>query len=573
MKNKSYFHLGLAGLISLQGLTSFGSNPKPLNILIIQTDEHNPGMFGAVDHVAITPNIDKIAKNGVIFRNAYCQNPISVPSRMSMLTGKYSKSINVFDNSDTLKMNFSTFADKFNEFGYTSAIIGKMDFGGSGEELRHGFIRPFGDPGSDFSNVDWQKQHLDAIDYAEDGDRLIENSTVIDDAVYPTYMEALKDGGVVPYYKTFMNDNNPNVTGKPFLLICSFVKPHFPFEVTKKYHDMYKGRVSLPIDNHTDHANWTSSDFLERNRYGLGKLTDAQTILGREVYYGMISWVDDQIGMILDDLDKKGLRDNTLILYIADHGDLAGEHGLWYKNSFYNGSAGIPFIVSYPAKFPVNTISNAITGNIDIFPTICDAAGIPKSGGLEGNSLYPFLTGQNTGEDRVIFSETYRNDIPGCMVRTSKWKYYMFPPTFKNGNKKESFLFDMVNDPNEMTNLAKNPANANDVIMLENKMAWWKGTSLGIINVQSQNNPLKIFPNPAISNVSLSVPVIGKYIVKIHNSTGICVFNKQIIFETEKYGLNINELNAGFYYVSAELSDNNNNNNKISPYTAKLIVR
>ena len=384
---------------------------------------------------------------------------------MTMLAGKYSQTINVHDNSgDPLTMDFKTFADYFNKQGYKSAIIGKMHFQGKGDELKHGFERPYGDEGSDVLSRNWEREELKKIGKTALTDRLPKVANVSD---FP--MEAHKDGGIVPYTKKFLKENNKT----PFLLICSFLRPHFPYEASNKYYEKYKGRVKLPFDYDSDIKNWPVSSNLENEEYGFDKLTKEEIIHAREVYYGMITWADEQIGLIIDELERQGLKDNTLIIYTSDHGELAGEHGLWYKNSFYEGSVGIPFIFSCPKLFDGNKISKAVTGNIDIFPTICDAAGIQKPNDLEGKSIWPVLTGRESGNDRYIFSETLRNGIPGCMVCDQHWKYFEYKPCEKNNNTKEIFLYDLLNDPNEMKNLANKEEYKSTVLNLEKRMSWW----------------------------------------------------------------------------------------------------
>ena len=466
MENNIFFKPVGIGIIFAFGFQFCLEAKKPLNILIIQTDEHNPKMFGAAgDSLAITPNIDKLARQGVLFTNAYCQNPVCVPSRMSMLTGKYCQSISVYGNNDPLTMKFTTFADHFNKQGYKTAIIGKMHFIGEGDELKHGFYRPYGDNGSEIKMEKWETQQMDKIGRKQLEDRSPKLARVND---YP--MEADKDGGIVPYAKTFIRENKNN----QFLLICSFTRPHFPFEVSRKYYEMYKGRAKLPVDYDPDNKNWTVSSHLEDSIYKFDQLKKEEILHAREVYYGMITWVDEQIGLIMDELERQGLKENTMVIYTSDHGELAGEHGLWYKNTFYEGSVRIPFIFSCPKLFRGNQISESVTGNIDIFPTICDAVDIQKPDGLEGKSLWPVLTGRESGNDRYIFSETYRNKIPGCMIRDKQWKYFVYEPCEKNKFTKEVFLFDMLNDPDEMQNLVNHPELKSTIENLEKRMSWWK---------------------------------------------------------------------------------------------------
>jgi len=356
-----------------------------------------------------------------------------------------------------------------------------MHFQGKGEELKHGFDRPYGDSGSENISKKWEKEELAKIGKTSLHDRNPKSARVRDFS-----MDVHNDGGIVPYTKTFLKENKNN----PFLLVCSFIRPHFPYEVSNKYYEMYKGRVKLPIDFNSDEKNWPVSSQLENRQFKFDQLTKEEILHAREVYYGMITWVDDQIGLIIDELERQGLKDNTLIIYTSDHGEMAGEHCLWYKNTFYKASVGIPFIVSYPKLINTNQVSKAVTGDIDIFPTICDAAGIKKPDGLEGKSLWPVLTGKESGNDRYIFSETYRNGIPGCMVCDKQWKYFEYKPCVKNNFTKEVFLFDLLKDPNEMQNLANKEEYKSIVDKLEKKMNWWK-PEMRKKNKKMENDSLK----------------------------------------------------------------------------------
>ena len=164
----------------------------------------------------------------------------------------------------------------------------------------------------------------------------------------------------------------------------------------------------------------------------------------------MVTYVDEEFGRILKKLDDLGLREKTIILYTADHGEMLGDRGIWYKNSFYDGSASIPFIWSFPKALPQGKVVNAPAMNMDIFPTLCDLCDLPQPPGLEGVSLAPVMKGTDDGEDRYALSENYRGGAAGRMIRTAKWKYFFYT----NGDE---YLYDMQADPGEEHNLIKRP--------------------------------------------------------------------------------------------------------------------
>jgi choline-sulfatase len=342
-------------------------------------------------------------------------------------------------------MEHKTYADTFNAAGYVTAIIGKMHFQGQGEERTHGFYRPYGDGGSE---VTWTKP-----------DGYLE-SRLPEDAIVSTWpIEDEQDTGVTNHSLEFLEQ----FKDKKFFLISSFRKPHFPFTIHQQYYDLYKDTADLPptvTQQMLDDLPPSSQN--ERAKYGFANLTDEQIKNARAHYYGMTTYIDDQVQALLDKLDDLGIRENTIIIYTSDHGDMLGEHGLWYKNCFYEASAGIPFIWSFPAQLPSEKTIDAPAMNMDIFPTLCDLCGINPPGDLQGKSLLPLIKGTEDGSQRIALSENYRGGDPGKMVRTDKWKYCYFV------SGKEQ-LFDMQNDPVEVNNLIDAPQHASLIQQLKAK--------------------------------------------------------------------------------------------------------
>ena len=423
-----------AGFILSNDGVKVRRSPKDYNILLLQTDEHSPHSLGCYGNKIVkTPALDSLAQNGTMFTAAYCQNPICVPSRMSMLTGKMASDVGVYGNSEVLAMEHKTFADVFNAAGYVTAIIGKMHFQGQGEERVHGFYRPYGDGGSEET---WKKP----AGYLE--------SRLPEDAVVSTWpIEDEQDTGVTNHSLEFLDQHKD----KKFFLISSFRKPHFPFTIFQEYYDLYKDTADLPPEvtqEMLDDLPLPSQN--EREKYGFASLTDEQIRVARAHYYGMTTYIDDQVKAILDKLDELGIRDNTIIIYTSDHGEMLGEHGLWYKNCFYEASAGIPFLWSFPRRLPSGKTIGAPVMNIDIFPTLCELCGLDGPDDLQGKSLLPLMKGTEDGTSRIALSENYRGGTPAKMVRTYGWKY-----TYYTDGKEQ--LFDMKNDPEETENLINDP--------------------------------------------------------------------------------------------------------------------
>jgi choline-sulfatase len=238
---------------------------------------------------------------------------------------------------------------------------------------------------------------------------------------------------------------------RKFFLGVSFVKPHFPFTIQQKYYDLYQGKVTPPRASPELIAALPMLSKQERLAYKFADATEEDVLRTKAIYYGMVTFVDEEFGRIMKKLDDLGLRDKTIILYTADHGEMLGDHGIWYKNSFFDGSATIPFIWSFPKALPRGKVVNSPAMNMDVFPTLCDLCDLPKPSGLEGSSLLPVLQGKEEGADRYALSENYRSRFAGRMIRTAKWKYFFYTDG-------EEFLFNMQADPGEEKNLIKDPA-------------------------------------------------------------------------------------------------------------------
>lgn len=398
--------------------------PGGYNVLFLMTDEHNPAVLGCSgDKLVQTPALDSLAATGVRFTAAYCQNPICVPSRVSLVSGRMPSNIGVRGNGASPKYEgITTLADAFVQGGYQAAWLGKTHWGDP--RFQKSGKRDMGENGrGENGNRLPQESSISPWPVERNPEHLITNEAI-------EFLEKHKDGR--------------------FFLGVSFSKPHFPFTIQEKYYDLYRGKVSPPRAAPELINELPAISQKERARYRLAEATEEDVLRTKAIYYGMVTYVDEEFGRILNKLDELGLRENTIIVYTADHGEMLGDRGLWYKNSFLDGSVRVPFLWSFPKELPQGKVVSAPAMNLDIFPTLCDLAGLPKPEGLEGHSLFPLMGGQEDGKERYALAENYRGAFSGRMIRTDKWKYF----TYTTG---EEFLYDMERDPGEETNLISDP--------------------------------------------------------------------------------------------------------------------
>ncbi len=396
-----------------------------LNVLWLMADEHSTHAAGWLGNpVARTPSLDGLARSGAAFTAAYCQNPICVPSRASFLTGRMPSNVAVFGNDGGLKQSGATMATVFKQGGYVAEWIGKTHWGGES-----GFDAPHGSD-DEVTGAALRRQIT-----RSPADAMV--------ATWPVSAEG--DTATKNYALKFLEENRD----KAFFAGISFRKPHFPFVVQEEFYRLYRDRMDIPKVTPEMLGELPLLSQAEREGYEFSKLTDAQIKKARAVYFGMVTYIDSMIGEILRKVDELGLREKTIILYTADHGEMAGEHGLWYKNSFYEGAVRVPLILSAPKGIKAGTkVSNAVM-NMDLFPTLCDLCGVPKPAGLEGRSLLPLLDGREDGKQRYALSETFRGGYAGRMIRSGDWKYCYF-------HEDREQLFNLRDDPGELVNQAGN---------------------------------------------------------------------------------------------------------------------
>jgi iduronate 2-sulfatase len=415
-------------LISVSGLAQ-----KRPNILFIMSDQHNANALGCYgSDIVQTPNIDRIAKQGVLFEKAYCQTAQCVPSRYSIWTGMYARSTGTYFNGHGQNPDINTVADIFKKQGYVTGNIGKHHQVMNEENNNHGF---------DLVSVPNGKlKTINALPY----DEAHPGRSAV--GTYSGSNEEHTSGLTTIETIDFIEKNSEN----SFVLWYSFYGPHTPIAPSEPWASQYNYKeIDLP-------PNHTSIDYktpgMDRLLSKSGTYSDVdlhkKTLA---LYYGMISQIDYNIGLVLDKLDELDIADNTIIVYTSDHGEMMSEHGSWTKGlTGYEATIRVPMIISYPPKMASGKRVSKLACSIDLLPTLLDLAGQEIPDDIQGKSLSG-LNNKITDWRKYAFSEIGKNiDNSTVVARSENQKYVQFR---KKGEIVYEQFFNNETDPWEMTNL------------------------------------------------------------------------------------------------------------------------
>ena len=416
---------------------------KRPNILLIMSDQHHAGVMGcAGDAIAETPNLDRLAQAGARFSNAYCSFPLCGPSRMSFMTCRHPHEIDLWDNESQLNSDTPTFAHSFLSAGYDTVLSGRMHF--VGWDQRHGYAeRIIGDvPESVYLAAGWKLRDVlgDLVDTPGMSLTGLLKSG-LGRTGYHAYDEAVTQTTV-----KWLGQRGRSGQDDPFLLTVGYVSPHCPFVAPPEDFDTYRPRIAYsdlpPPDENLHPVNAE-----KRKTFG----TDPEPPIdaqwrSRVAYYGLCTFLDRQVGAVLSALEGAGLADNTIVVYCSDHGEMLGEHGMWWKSTFYDGASRVPFIISWPGQITTGGLREENVSLMDIGTTLIDLVGLDPLPGASGRSFKHLLDGEGSEWDDTVFSE-YAGGTVSRMVRSGPWKYNYY-------HVMEPELFNMQDDPGELNNLA-----------------------------------------------------------------------------------------------------------------------
>jgi len=421
---------------------------KPPNFLILMADQMNPAMLSAYGHKTVkTPHIDALAEHGVVFDSAYCNSPLCAPSRYVFLTGQLPSRTGGFDNAAELAADVPTFAHYLRRAGYNTVLSGKMHF--CGADQLHGFeerlttdIYP-----ADFGwTPDWEHPELRPSWYHNMG-------SVIDAGPCIRSNQLDFDDEVAAGARRKLYDIARRERERPFCLVVSLTHPHDPYAIPAEYWNRYReDEIDPPRVAASEVADDPHSARL-RHVCDMAQMpvSAAQIRNARRAYYGAVSYVDEQFGMLCRTLREAKLEDDTIVVVLADHGDMLGERGLWYKMSFFEGATRVPLIVSAPGRLRPRRVASSVS-LVDLLPTLVELAGdgaaaVPYAAPLDGRSLLPHLAGTG-GHDEVIGEYLAEGAVaPLVMIRRGRHKFVHTPTD-------PDQLYDLAADPDERQNLA-----------------------------------------------------------------------------------------------------------------------
>ena len=424
------------------------SKERP-NILFIQADQMAPQALPLHGHPVVqAPQISALGEAGVVFDSAYCNSPLCAPSRFSMLAGQLPSAIGAYDNAAEFPAQIPTFAHHLRLAGYRTILSGKMHL--VGPDQLHGFeerlttdIYP-----ADFG---WTPSWEDPDGHQDYFHTML---SVVDADVCERSLQLDYDEEVAFQGRRKIFDLARDGDQRPFFLAVSFTHPHDPYTITPPYWERYRPEnIDMPRVAPIPAAEQDPHSRRLMQCYGVEvyDLNEARVRNARRAYYGAISFIDDKVGELLAALRAAGLDDDTIVVFTADHGDMLGERGLWYKMTFFERAARVPLIVCAPKRFAARRVGENVS-LVDLFPTLVDLAG---GGGpdsaepLPGRSLLPLLNGDAEEWPDVVYGEYLGEGAAGplVMVRRGRHKYIV-------GEDSPPQLFDLETDPDELTNLA-----------------------------------------------------------------------------------------------------------------------
>ena len=418
------------------------------NLLYLHSDQHSPAVMGcAGDPLVRTPHLDSLAAQGVVLENVYCPSPLCVPARMAMLTGRHPHENEVWTNDHSLGAGSPTFAHSMGAAGYHPAVIGRMH--AIGPDQLQGFAeRRVGDHGPNYLGGGGVGHGM--LNGTAGPERVSLELSGHGQSAYEVHDEAVT-AATVEYLNEVGARQRAGPAAEPFCLTVGFMLPHQPFVARRADYDLYRGAMTMPeypepfSDSLHPYLRWW------RERCGIVEVSDAEILRARTAYWALVTRLDAMIGEVLTALRENGLADNTLIVYSSDHGEQVGEHGLWWKQTFYERSVGVPGIITWPGELPAGTRCDRVVSGLDLPATMLDALGAPPLPRARGRSLLPLLRGETDEWEDVAFAElSIDAGWYMRMIRSGDWKlcYYHGHP---------SQLFNLAEDPQELHDRAQDP--------------------------------------------------------------------------------------------------------------------
>ncbi len=425
------------------------------NILLIMADQLVPFLTGAYGHPVVkTPHLDQLVQQGVRFEAAYTPYPLCAPARAALMTGRYASDLGCYDNAAVLHADEPTLAHYLTNVGYETVLSGKMHF--IGPDQLHGFRRRLT---TDVypANIDWVPATDEFGSFPAGGHARLYVAPNVGVRPWTKFLSYDEE----THFRAleYVRERGRTKPSNPFFLVASYHHPHDPFHVTQELWDLYEG-MDIEIPTYPTHLQTTYSamdrwlnEVHETEAVNLGDPVNLYQL--RRAYYGLVSYIDRKVGELLTVLEQTNQRDNTIVVFTSDHGDMLAEKLMVQKRCFYEWSARVPLIVQLPDRRAAGRKIIDPVSLLDLVPTLLDWAQVPLEQRLpvDGVSLARLVDGTDTDDgERPIFGEYHVEKVraPCFMVRQGRYKYIYI-------HGYDTQLFDLEADPGEWNNLAGQP--------------------------------------------------------------------------------------------------------------------
>jgi choline-sulfatase len=421
------------------------------NILILMVDQLNGTLFpdGPADWLH-APNLKRLAARATRFRNAYTASPLCAPGRAAFMSGQLPSATGIYDNAAEFASSIPTYAHHLRRAGYQTCLSGKMHF--VGPDQLHGFERRLTTDiyPADFGWTPDYRKPGERIDWWYHNMGSVTGAGVAETSNQMEYDDEVAYNAVRQIYEYARGGDD-----RPWCLTASFTHPHDPYVARRKYWDLYEDcehlQPQVPAMDYAHHDPHSQRIF-DANNWREFDITEEDIRRSRRAYFANISYLDDKIGEILQTLEDT--RQEAIVVFVSDHGDMLGERGLWFKMSFFEGSSRVPLMIAAPQMAP--GLQTTPVSNIDICPTLCDLAGVSMEEVMPwttGTSLVPMGQGVARTDPVAMEYAAEATQSPMVALRQGRWKY-------TNCAIDPEQLFDLDADPHELANLTEDPAHA-----------------------------------------------------------------------------------------------------------------
>lgn len=451
---RRYFFIAAILAFMLVATPCLGQPDKKPNVLFIISDDLTATAVSCYENQAcLTPNVDKLASEGTLYSCAYCQFPVSGPSRASIMFGYYPHATETFgyiSGRENVGPERKSWAQLFKENGYYTARVSKIyhmgvpidiEEGSNGTDDEASWIERFNSQGPEWKaegEAELVQNNPYGIKPRQGGNVMTIVKAEGDDFVHSDGKTAEKASDLIRKHKD-----------KPFFLAIGFVRPHVPFVAPKVHFEPYPyQQMILPpkVENDWDDIPQMGINYVTSVNARMSEDQEKKAIAG---YYASVSFMDAQVGKVLKTLKEEGLEDNTIVIFTSDHGFHLGEHRFWMKVSLHEESVRVPLIIKVPGQKP--GICHSFVELLDLYPTVAELAGLKCSEHLQGKSIVKTLKDPEYKVRDMAFSVSLQGN--SFLLRTEKWAYIQYREDAKSGIE----LFDMIYDPKQYNNLANNP--------------------------------------------------------------------------------------------------------------------